>query len=188
MPLSQRKHLWYYGLGLLALLLLLQLETNTWLFPPIPLLGILGLLAVVVRGVAALIALPLGLGHVTLLPANRRPYWLVGIAVLALQVPVYQLLHRWQNNTSKQRAATLIGALAAYQQEQHHYPDSLIQLVPRYLPKVPVTGFGMLSPAPFLYYSSRITGDSTSYGLSYGTGALVDATYDSHTRRWTYDD
>ncbi|MET4105019.1 hypothetical protein [Hymenobacter sp. UYP22] len=188
MPLSQRKHLWYYGLVLLALLFLLQLETSTWLFPPIPLLGFLALLAVVVRGVAALIALPLGVSHVTLLSATRRQYWLVGIAVLALQVPEYQLLHQWQNHTSKQRAATLIGALAAYHQEQHHYPDSLMQLVPRYLPKVPVTGFGTLSPAPFLYYSSRITADSTSYGLSYATGMLVDATYNSHTRRWTYDD
>lgn len=188
MPLSQRKHPWYYGLGLLTVLLLLQVETSNWLLPPIAALGFLGLLVVIVRGVAALVALPLGLDRVTLLPETRRPYWLVAIAVLALQVPVYLLLHQWQQQVSKQRAATLMEALAAYHQAQHHYPDSLTQLVPRYLPQVPVTGFGVLNPAPFRYYSSRITADSTSYGLSYATGALMDATYNSHTRRWTYDD
>ncbi|MBG8553573.1 hypothetical protein [Hymenobacter guriensis] len=173
-PRPQTAPRWIFGLGLLALLLVVQLETNSWLFPPVIVLTAVSLLVILV---GLLLSKP-----------PRRAYWLIVASAMALQLPLFPLIHQWQDAVSQRRAAVIIQALTAYRHDQHKLPDSLAQLTPRYLPHLPGTGFGTFSHIPFVYYPPLLIEDSTQYMLGYGAGLFAGATYNSHSRRWHYDD
>ncbi|MCR5886319.1 hypothetical protein LRS06_00740 [Hymenobacter sp. J193] len=173
-PRPKTARRWMFGLGLLALLLVVQLETNAWLFP-----------LVVVLAAVSVLVIPVGF---LLSKPPRRAYWLIVASAMALQLPLFPLIHHWQESISQRRAATIIQALEAYRHDQQQLPDSLEQLTPRYLSRLPSTGFGTFTHAPFFYYSPGLTEDSTQYMLGYGVGLFGQATYDNHSRRWHYDD
>ncbi|RSK33290.1 hypothetical protein [Hymenobacter metallilatus] len=156
----------------LAALLLLQLETNAWLLPPVLSLGVGGSLVAV--------------GGYAMSRWRWRQYWLITAAALLLQLPLYLLVQQWQNRISQRRAGVIIRALATYHRTQQQFPDSLAQLTPRYLPRLPTTAYGIVTPAPFQYYSPALTNDSATYQLGYGMGLFVQAFYSSSTGQWTY--
>ncbi|RSK41189.1 hypothetical protein [Hymenobacter perfusus] len=165
------------ALGIITLtagLLGMQLETNAWVLPPAPGAGLVG-------GLAALT------GYFFSRPARRR-YWLLAAAVLLVQLPLYPVVQQWQEGVSQRRATAIIRAIEDYRRTQHHLPDSLEELTPRYLPQLPGTGFGTLTQVPFFYYSPRLLADSAQYALGYSNGLLGQAFYTPSTGRWTYDD
>jgi hypothetical protein len=67
------------------------------------------------------------------------------IVSIPLLIPIWSL----QSQLTHRRAERIISALAAYKQQRGRYPDSLAQLAPRYLPRVPSTAEGLLQPQPF---------------------------------------
>ncbi|HEX8350675.1 MAG TPA: hypothetical protein VF598_11995 [Hymenobacter sp.] len=98
----------------------------------------------------------------------------------------------WQDHLTERRASMIINQLEAYHKRQGHYPDSLAQLVPQYLPKVPATAKGLVRPLPFQYstgeYKASIhpTGREDEFALGYHIGMMVDATYNSSTHQWVF--
>jgi hypothetical protein len=107
-----------------------------------------------------------------------------------IMVPIWS----WQDTLTQRRADVIIPQLYAYQQQQGHYPDSLAQLVPRYLPQVPSTAEGLLFPPAFRYRTFNYQPDSAKsqlvqhFSLHYYPGAIVEATYGCQSQRWHYDD
>ncbi|QIL74531.1 hypothetical protein [Hymenobacter sp. HDW8] len=105
-------------------------------------------------------------------------------------IPVWQ----WQDTTTKRRADTIIQQLTIYQKQHGHYPDSLEQLVPQQLTKVPSTAKGLLHGRPFIYKIHFHQPDSANalanqnYSIQYYSGTMVEASYDSRSRKWHYDD
>ncbi|MCB2410165.1 hypothetical protein [Hymenobacter lucidus] len=165
---------WFFTLLLGLALVLLELETGAWLCPPV----------LVVAGLGLPISLLLTfLGSGRLQRLARSVAIALGLAILAFPV-----VSHWQQQVSQRRAAGLIRALGAFHTAQHAYPDSLEQLVPAYLPQLPRTGYSLLSRTPFAYIPPRLTQNVTVYGLGYGQGFFVEASYSSKTGRWHYDD
>lgn len=163
------------ALGIIILtigLLGMQLETNAWMLPPALGAGLMG-------GLVALTS------YFFSRPA-RCHYWLLATAALLVQLPLYPVVQQWQESVSQQRAIVIIRAIENYRRTQHHLPDSLQQLTPRYLPQRPGTGFGTFTQVPFLYYSPLLLADSAQYALGYSTGLLGQAFYSPDTGRWTH--
>lgn len=103
-------------------------------------------------------------------------------------------IHICQNAITKRRADTIIQQVNVYQKQHGHYPESLEQLVPRQLTKVPSTAKGLLQGRPFIYETYFHQPDSANalagqnYYIRYYSGAMVTASYDSRSREWHYDD
>lgn len=120
----------------------------------------------------------------------------LGAAVVAtfLSVPLMVAIYRWQDTLTQRRAATLIQQIDTFQKQHGHYPESLEELVPRQLPKVPATAHGLLYGRPFSYKTYYDQSESATalagqgYALRYYLGTLVEASYNSGSRKWHYDD
>lgn len=121
---------------------------------------------------------------------------ILGAVIVAtfLSVPLMMAIYRWQNALTKRRADTVIHQVYDYQKQHGHYPESLEQLVPRQLTKVPATAKGLLYGRPFIYKTYYDQSNSANvlagqgYSLRYYSGAMVEASYDSESRKWHYDD
>ncbi|GAB2479450.1 hypothetical protein GCM10011375_17260 [Hymenobacter qilianensis] len=100
----------------------------------------------------------------------------------------------WQDHLTHRRADTIIQQVNIYQKKHGRYPGALEQLVPRQLKKVPSTPMGLLKGRPFVYTTYYLQPDSTdalavqNYSLRYYAGIMVEASYDSRSREWHYDD
>ncbi|MBN1459086.1 MAG: hypothetical protein JXA57_06090, partial [Armatimonadetes bacterium] len=68
------------------------------------------------------------------------------------------------------RSQTLIAALEAYEGEHGHYPESLDELVPHYLPEIPNTGYGVRRE--FHYYRAETSPASTNPQIRHADGRL----------------
>lgn len=170
---SSQLQQWCYGLFAFSLLLLLGLETNAWLFPPVLSLAI---------GGGAVCAV---LGSLRRKPTSRR-YLLLTAGIFLLQIPIFCITYQAQDAISRNRANYLLRQLQTYHRQTGRYPDSLTQLVPKYLPAVPASGFGFFAPVPFYYVlEPNGTGaDSAAYALGYGKGLFMTAIYRSRTQQW----
>lgn len=121
---------------------------------------------------------------------------ILGSAAVAsfLSFPIMIPLWQWQNTTTERRADTIIQQVYAYQKQHGRYPDSLAQLVPEYLPRVPSTAEGLLFPPTFQYHPFEYQLDSAElqadqhFSLQYYPGAMIEASYGSRSREWHYDD
>ena len=111
-----------------------------------------------------------------------------------LSFPVMIPVWSWQSTITERRAARITQQLYAYQKHHGHYPESLEQLVPQQLAKVPPTAQGLLLPGHFQYKTYYYQADSTDalagqqFLLSYYAGAMTEAIYSSERRTWHYDD
>ncbi|SMC00232.1 hypothetical protein SAMN00120144_1662 [Hymenobacter roseosalivarius DSM 11622] len=115
----------------------------------------------------------------------------LGAAVVAtfLSVSFMIPIYRWQNALTKRQADTVIQQVYAYQKQHGHYPESLEQLVPRHLDKIPSTAQGLLHTRSFTYTVSAAKEPlGHMFWLRYYSGALVDVTYNSKPRQWHAED
>lgn len=103
------------------------------------------------------------------------------VVLMVLSVPVSFCAASWQNARTKQHAALLIRQLEAYRRQQEAYPDSLPQLVPRYLPAVPTTAYGLWRPAGFHYAR---TAAPPAYELAFHPRWTIEWRYLSTDRQW----
>ncbi|GAB2967752.1 hypothetical protein GCM10027048_43130 [Hymenobacter coalescens] len=140
-------------------------------------MGLLGLLALGAYFVFSTKAVPVARWIGTFLLAST--------ASILLDVFVSQ----WQDTRTENRLSQLITTLETYHRQQGWYPDSLAQLVPRYLPSRPTTAYGLLHPRPIEYQPHLESANvMSSYYLSYYVGVMVDAHYSSKDGSWVYDD
>ncbi|GAB3825390.1 hypothetical protein [Hymenobacter jeollabukensis] len=117
-----------------------------------------------------------------------RAYLRATTAALALAVVLPFVLAGWQADVSRRRAATLIQSLEQYRTRQGHYPDSLAQLVPTYLPAEPHTAYA-LGQYTFYYHSDAAdTSRAGGYQLGYDEGLMVQSFYHGPGGRWHSDD
>jgi hypothetical protein len=167
---------WRYGLLLLLLSLLFEVESSWWLFPPVTTLSLIGL--------------PLTLLFYPLCSTIVKRYLLTTALVMLMLLTGQSSIENAQYDTSKIRAEHIIQQLEAYKHQVGHYPDSLKQLTPHYLAEVPKTGFGLLLPQAFSYLLEAPNSTSTpsNFRLVYTLGSMVDATYSSRTQSWHVDD
>ncbi len=128
--------------------------------------------------------------------ASVITHGIIGSATVAsfLSFPIILPIWSWQSTITERRADTIIQQITIYQKQYGHYPESLEQLVPRQLTKVPSTAKGLLQGRPFIYKTYFHQPDSANalagqnYSLEYYSGAMVTASYDSKSREWHYDD
>ncbi|MBC6607932.1 hypothetical protein H8B13_13985 [Hymenobacter sp. BT188] len=129
-----------------------------------------------------------GFGSSEISVAIRRylgPTLLASLLSVPLVIPIY----KWQNTLTKRRADTIIQQLEKYQNKEGHYPESLTQLKPGYLTKLPRTAKGLLFQRPFRY--SEIADNSRtahSFWLGYDSGAFVEIVYDGLYGKWYIND
>lgn len=152
-PLSRPQLL--FSLGLLLTILALAAETAD----PLLLVPLVLLMALLVT-----------LAPLPYLAFGPRFRWLTRWSLLALAVtagslPLDWTIWRRQTDATHRRRAQVVAALEAYRQQHSRYPDSLAQLVPRYLPGPATTARGLLHPRPFFYQSHRAP--TGGYFLSY---------------------
>ncbi|RAK69873.1 hypothetical protein [Hymenobacter edaphi] len=164
------------GLLLLLGLLVLQLQ----LFP-----GIQFVISSVVLLLGAVLLAPLTFIY------NRQPlraYLLTTTAVLALAVVLPFVLAGWQADVSRRRATALIQVLEQYRARQGHYPDSLAQLVPAYLPAEPRTAYALGQYTFYYRPDAADTARADGYQLGYDEGLLVQSFYHGPAGSWHSDD
>lgn len=156
--------------------------------------GLLGLVQYaqhdeVLLGQALAIALLVFLGTIPrlLLGPKAGPFTRVVLGLLALtllSVPLYVLAARWQNHQTQRRATGLIRQLNRYRRQHGGFPDSLAQLVPRYLPVVPTTAYGLRPPA---FHYARAA-DAPTFELLYWPHHTVEWRYTSADGHWHVQD
>jgi type II secretory pathway pseudopilin PulG len=165
--------------GLLVLLVLFQAEFADWVLVWVPLLvtGLLCLLALGAYLVFSTKAVPFARWVVTALLAS------------AASVPLALVIGSQQDRLTQKRSARLITALDSYRQQHGRFPDSLAQLGPRYLPRVPTTALGLWRPRPFQYapWPDSLAG-AAAYSLGYRSSTQFEVRYSSPDRRWVYYD
>ncbi|OON70095.1 hypothetical protein B0919_04965 [Hymenobacter sp. CRA2] len=115
----------------------------------------------------------------------RRVTGALTVAIF-LSWPLLLPIWHWQEQRTQHRAARIVQQLDAYRRAHGHYPDSLAQLAPHYLPQVPTTAQGVLHPPAFTYW--HWPERPAEFALSYYAGFWVDATFSSQTRQWQYAD
>ncbi|WP_400191086.1 hypothetical protein [Hymenobacter sp. B81] len=172
---------WFFW-PLLALLLLLHTEYSEPLLLVFPLGGALVLGGVYLGWHFSLRSFP------TTAKSILRAMMAAGVLSYPLMIPIWD----WQNDATRRRAEVIIQSLEAYEKQRGRYPDSLAQLVPRYLPIVPPTARSL---SGWDQYNYRLIPDFTqpykeptdAYWLSYSVGLWVTAEYDSNTRQWRAD-
>ncbi|KAA9339696.1 hypothetical protein F0P96_03515 [Hymenobacter busanensis] len=109
------------------------------------------------------------------------------VAASLLSIPLMMLVWDWQDTRTQQHAHAIIQGLENYKRQQGHYPDSLPQLVPRFLPRLPVTSQGLINP-PAFQYSTDTARAPQAFWLQYYAGAMVEASYSSRSNQWSYED
>lgn len=125
-------------------------------------------------------------------PSLRLICWsLLTAAVVSL--PLLLVVWNAQEQISRKRGENIVEQLEAYHQQQGRYPDSLAQLVPRYLPKLPSTAQSLTGWRRYDYYllpdlQNMKSQQHDAYWLSYYTGMWTTANYSSLDRRWRYTD
>ncbi|WP_133273079.1 hypothetical protein [Hymenobacter radiodurans] len=118
-----------------------------------------------------------------------RHYLGPALVAFLLSLPLMLPIYRWQNTITKRRADTIIHQVYAYQKQYGCYPNSLAQLVPRHLDKIPSTAQGLLYTRPFTYTISAANPPlNHNFWLGYYSGALVQVTYNSKTKQWHSED
>ena len=115
------------------------------------------------------------------------------LTAAVLSLPLIVGIWNIQDATSHNRGEHIVRQLEAYHAHEGRYPDSLTQLVPRYLPKVPSTATSLFTQRPYNYRLSPEPKDAAkqrpdAYWLNYYVGSWTSATYSSLERRWTYTD
>ena len=116
------------------------------------------------------------------------------VVVSLLSFFIMITIWRWQNSITKRRADIIIQQVYSYQKQHGHYPDSLAQLVPKYLAKVSSTAEGLFLPPPFRYrtFEHQLNSSRSQtvqhFSLHYYPGSMVEATYSSRSQQWHYDD
>jgi len=131
--------------------------------------------------IAGLVAL------VTLVPAVSGVVRGQGLAIAKALVGVGMAACVWgtvrANNTlARHRAHQIVAACDAFSRDQGRLPDSLAQLVPRYLPSVPLAKYTLLSNRFFYFAGER-------HSLMWvETPPFGRPTYSFEERRWGYLD
>ncbi len=82
---------------------------------------------------------------------QRRSQWFRVSVIYGLMFLATMAVLQSNIRLAQRRADPVISAVNRYHSEQGHYPKTLGELVPRYLPSVPRAGFTLLS-RDFRYY------------------------------------
>lgn len=133
------------GLCLFLLLTVVHLESYGFTLP-----GAVAL-AYLTVGLAALLCLATGVAK------RRRAQVAWSAAILAAVVGsalVANLVTAMQESASRARGDAIAVALAAWHEQKGRYPSKLHQLVPEFLPEVPVSAMGVWRREPFHYSRS----------------------------------
>ncbi|MBI4820234.1 MAG: hypothetical protein HY791_28455 [Deltaproteobacteria bacterium] len=164
--------------------------------------SLFGLLSGVVYGAGAIGAL---VWKVLVRHSDRSwKSWLLGMLLWLVVILASTSLSRLRDVTALSRAQDIRVALIDYRRQQHRYPDSLEDLVPRYLSKIPLAKQTFLSQRTFRYRyrvcpescsagcdifecldpgSETATTATTAAGISFTHGVLDQTTLDVVTGR-----
>ncbi|GAA4387258.1 hypothetical protein [Hymenobacter koreensis] len=120
--------------------------------------------------------------------ALRRIVWpalAAGVLCVPLLIPVWYL----QDKLTEQRAERIIQRLGTYQRQHGHYPDSLTQLARQQTLAVPTTANGLFRPRSFGYITATTGGwGAQGFRMQDYAGAMVEASYSSRSKQWSYED
>lgn len=75
---------------------------------------------------------------------RRRSEWFRAVVIYALMFVATMALSLSNIRVAERRAAPVISAVSRYHSEHGHYPKTLDELVPTYLPSIPHAGFTLL--------------------------------------------
>lgn len=117
--------------------------------------------------------------------ARRRTGLFAGAGLLlslVLHVLVVRAVGTRRKAESIRRGDTIAAALSSFRAEYDRYPDSLPELVPKYLPEIPMTAMAALRQIPFHY---RV-GDQ-GFELGFPAPAWL-VCYRTESASWACDD
>jgi hypothetical protein len=111
----------------------------------------------------------------------RRSEWLRVALIYTLMFISTVALLGWNMQVAQRRAAPVILAVRRYNSEHGHYPKTLDELVPTYLPSIPRGGFTLISRhfRYFNYADPQLWIPAMFYGV---------VSYDFHTKTWRTND
>ena len=133
------------GLSILLVLTVVHLESYGFAFPGAVALGYLAV------GLAALFCLATGAAR----RRRRQVAWSATIlAAVAGSALVANLVTAMQESASRARGDVIAAALTAWREQGGRYPSELNELVPEFLPEVPVSAMGVWRRVPFRYSRS----------------------------------
>lgn len=98
---------------------------------------------------------------------------------------------RIDQDVSRERANEVVQALKRFHAEQQRYPDKLDELVPKYLPRVPVAHPFAVSQERFIYRSYPKTEERSASDPFFGYTIVTPfgwSSYDFETGEWRFRD
>ena len=121
------------------------------------------------------------------LSARRRTGLIVGGYLLVMFAVVLLVPHEMvsaRKAESIQFGDKIAAALSSFSEEHDYYPESLADLVPKYLAEIPTTGMGVLHDVPFRYRLS----DEEGFSLSFPAPRWIDCFYRLESVSWVCND
>jgi hypothetical protein len=142
----------------------------------------------VITALAALLVVVFGLGHIAVGIGRDRSRVLHGLRVIAVYVAlcgaVLGTIHI-NNLIARKRANRIVAALKAYKGKHGHYPKRLADLVPEYIPNVPLAKYTLLFNQFHYYYDVDDERGSLWYIALPPFGRPI---YSLETQTWGYLD
>ncbi len=107
------------------------------------------------------------------------------ISALAASRSTTFMIHDHYRLASEARAATIFTALEQYRAESGEYPETLLELVPRYLPSIETAQVSWFRETPFYY---RHYQHGAGYGLGFAVHGGYGHVYNSQDGAWIMHD
>jgi hypothetical protein len=111
------------------------------------------------------------------------PWLLLGGFSAFIAFGLLKPIHKQQKAITDQRAERIISSLEEYKSTHGFYPDSLNELAPEYLEKIPSTAFGLLG-GKFNYFKKS----ADHFGIGFDATFFMDYTYSSKSKKWVAHD